>query len=290
MDGTRLKIRRRMITANYFNEERPWLVNTAMRSARQSGITAWSPGMSRRLRMFVDNFREDFSVMVTLTYPEVFPKDGREVKRHWRAFIERVRRTGWLDYGSLVWFLEFQRRGAPHIHFLATSWISKALVASAWSSVTGGNPLSCSRTEALRDAERAGAYARKYASKSEQKDVPPEFVNVGRMWGCVGRKISEQGLPRLPVVEADILRAAPAFIEKICSTRMDSCRVFETMSGWVMYGTEREIQDTWRYLQDAFRFVGRDGKPLVNTRQKTWVESPATHVRRVKPMMQSSLP
>ncbi|BBA90283.1 hypothetical protein MPSD_50110 [Mycobacterium pseudoshottsii JCM 15466] len=56
--------------------------------------------------------------MVTLTYPgdwEVVAPDGASVKRHmvlWRKRFER-------EYGEPVrhiWKLEFQRRGAPHIH------------------------------------------------------------------------------------------------------------------------------------------------------------------------------
>lgn len=56
--------------------------------------------------------------MVTLTYPghwEVVAPDGASVKRHmvlWRKRFER-------EYGEparYIWKLEFQRRGAPHIH------------------------------------------------------------------------------------------------------------------------------------------------------------------------------
>lgn len=56
--------------------------------------------------------------MITLTYPgdwEVVAPDGDSVKRHmvlWRKRFER-------EYGEparYIWKLEFQRRGAPHIH------------------------------------------------------------------------------------------------------------------------------------------------------------------------------
>jgi hypothetical protein len=56
--------------------------------------------------------------MTTLTYPgdwlTVAP-DGQAVKAHLRAFFERFRRAwgfGWVG----IWKLEFQRRGAPHVH------------------------------------------------------------------------------------------------------------------------------------------------------------------------------
>ncbi|WP_461480157.1 rolling circle replication-associated protein [Mycobacterium sp. HUMS_1102779] len=56
--------------------------------------------------------------MITLTYPgdwEVVAPDGASVKRHivlWRTRFQR-------EYGEsarYIWKLEFQRRGAPHIH------------------------------------------------------------------------------------------------------------------------------------------------------------------------------
>ncbi|MGV0482434.1 rolling circle replication-associated protein [Mycobacterium kansasii] len=56
--------------------------------------------------------------MVTLTYPgdwEVVAPDGASVKRHMVLWRKRFQR----EYGELaryIWKLEFQRRGAPHIH------------------------------------------------------------------------------------------------------------------------------------------------------------------------------
>lgn len=56
--------------------------------------------------------------MVTLTYPgdwEVVAPDGASVKRHMVLWRKRFQR----EYGEpvrCIWKLEFQRRGAPHIH------------------------------------------------------------------------------------------------------------------------------------------------------------------------------
>src|SRR5262249_54003424 len=50
--------------------------------------------------------------MITLTYQQEFPCDGRQVHRDLETFLDRLqRRFGEL---SLIWKLEFQRRGAPH--------------------------------------------------------------------------------------------------------------------------------------------------------------------------------
>nr|WP_241566677.1 hypothetical protein [Mycolicibacterium elephantis] len=56
--------------------------------------------------------------MITLTYPgdwEVVAPDGASVKRHMVLWRKRFQR----EYGETaryIWKLEFQRRGAPHIH------------------------------------------------------------------------------------------------------------------------------------------------------------------------------
>jgi len=136
----------------------------------------------------------DYHIMGTLTYPAEYPKDGRIVKGHLRAFIERCRRyhekngnNGW----SIFWFLEFQERGAPHFHFFTNFEIDKGLLALWWHDIVDSRDsrhlLAGTRIEYLR-AGRSGTlgYAAKYAAKSSQKEVPPCFANVGRFWGAVG--------------------------------------------------------------------------------------------------------
>ncbi|ORB76862.1 rolling circle replication-associated protein, partial [Mycobacterium timonense] len=56
--------------------------------------------------------------MVTLTYPgdwESVAPDGASVKRHMMLWRKRFQRE-WGDPARYIWKLEFQRRGAPHIH------------------------------------------------------------------------------------------------------------------------------------------------------------------------------
>lgn len=152
-------------------------------------------------------------IMVTLTSPanweRVYVCDehgealggGRLLKAHLQAFRKRLERflkrhgvTSW----SALWFLEFQRRGAPHLHLMLfacklpepTRRALRNWCGSAWSSVVG-NP---DRLE-LGKHRRAGTqvarmkckhfgYAVKYATKTEQKEVPHYFRDVGRFWGC----------------------------------------------------------------------------------------------------------
>jgi hypothetical protein len=56
--------------------------------------------------------------MVTLTYPgdwESVAPDGASVKRHVTLWRKRFQRE-WGEPARYIWKLEFQRRGAPHIH------------------------------------------------------------------------------------------------------------------------------------------------------------------------------
>ncbi len=189
-------------------------------------------------------------VFVTLTYGSQWPTSGRRVKDDWRAFTERLRRLGYFMKESIIWFLEFQARGAPHFHFLATGWIPKSFVAEAWADITEGNARSCSRVEGLKHPEAAGAYAAKYAAKNEQKAVPLEYKDVGRFWGVAGlaRTLAREGLPVCPSLSAVLPRVGPGpALEKIFCLEM-GIRVYETPIGWVIYGTEREIRRAWNWL------------------------------------------
>lgn len=57
----------------------------------------------------------NFGSMLTLTYPKTYPVDGSVVKEDLRVFLQWVRRRYPTEY---LWFLEFQERGAPHLHVL----------------------------------------------------------------------------------------------------------------------------------------------------------------------------
>lgn len=141
--------------------------------------------------------------MVTLTMPgewESVCPDGRTFKRHvmaWRRRLERWLRARGCEAWSGLWFCEFQRRGAPHLHILL--WGPRlseldtrefaAWASSSWADVVGHeNPVE--REKHLRAGTRVErvrrphfGYAVKYASKMEQKRVPDGFRDVGRFWG-----------------------------------------------------------------------------------------------------------
>lgn len=138
--------------------------------------------------------------MLTLTYPADFPEDGELVKRQLHSFFVWLRRhceqhaIGTEFQGvqfSAFWFLEFQKRGAPHIHIFITHPAKHQAVAFRWFNGVGSDDdrhlRAGTRIEWLKKG-RAGviAYASKYAAKQSQKVVPEWFDNVGRFWGVRG--------------------------------------------------------------------------------------------------------
>ncbi len=153
--------------------------------ARGSILMLSRPAKRRMMHTFRNC--ERLPVMLTLTYPGEFPADGREVKRHWanmRAWLVRTmgRKGGW--------FLEFQRRGAPHFHVFLDGEVDFELIAQRWYQVVGSKDLrhlvAGTRIEMLREGHAAAAYAAKYAAKVEQKEPPEGFASVGRFWGTFG--------------------------------------------------------------------------------------------------------
>jgi len=149
----------------------------------------------QRLAFVAANTDVKFRTMITLTYPKEFPSDGEKVKRDLRAFLDFIRRD--LEHPFYLWFLEFQRRGAPHIHMLI-DWpmpigvLAKRevrfRVSATWYRIVGSGDekhlAAGTRTGVLRSPEGGAHYAVKYAMKMYQKCVPEGYRNVGRFWGC----------------------------------------------------------------------------------------------------------
>lgn len=93
----------------------------------RSEVTHWSK--RSRMRMVRTVAQLDYSdwtdetgvlAMVTLTYPGQWEKvapNGKTLKKHFERF--RMRWTKAIGRWRVLWKLEFQGRGAPHIHLLA---------------------------------------------------------------------------------------------------------------------------------------------------------------------------
>lgn len=159
----------------------------------------------------------ELNTMLTLTYPKVYPRNGEEVKRALNTLLQRLRSKGKFEY---LWFLEFQKRGAPHFHILtdhggitprmrvdvAETWV-RHMTKSDWfiaqTVIESIDNCTCEYDtmvthirraygvafhrdtwQIVREKDGAKRYVTKYAQKPEQKVVPKEYQDVGRFWGC----------------------------------------------------------------------------------------------------------
>lgn len=170
-------------------------------------IDAFSVDSRRRMLNYLRNSEAEFKYMVTLTYPG----EGSECywvyhQAHLRAFIERMRRAGHVsDESSVFWFIEFQKRGAPHYHLYIERRIDFDWIAKNWYEVVGsGHPdhlAAGTRIEKFRCGRQGfTSYAAKYAAKLDQKVVPELFkaaksyyapeieLNGFRWWGIAGNR------------------------------------------------------------------------------------------------------
>lgn len=158
--------------------------------------------------------------MVTLTYPGDWrgsAPDGRTVKRHLEQFRKRWERK----WGPLVgvWKLEFQQRGAPHLHLYVARPVSgrdadfRRWVSEAWFEVVGSGDIRhlragtgvdrqfCARAvDVRRLCTYFSKHNSKYSGKSEQNEVPAGFYDVGRFWGVWGM---EKAVERVELTRGD---------------------------------------------------------------------------------------
>jgi hypothetical protein len=190
-------------------------------------IDAFSEKSRRRLRLAAVNAFPALTSQFVLTYPAVFPEDGRISKYHVATFLKSFRQK--FKGVPYLWVLEFQRRGAPHYHLYTPlevteenrQWLVKTWVRIACHGHYVEGPPSREYFEKLREKYLRtatsvheheshfikwdmgnGAYVCKYLEKSNQKDVPDGYLSVGRFWG------SSRGLcPKPTWLEADHMTA-----------------------------------------------------------------------------------
>lgn len=157
-------------------------------------ITEFTRKARQRLAFVASNTSVVFRTMISLTYPKEYPRDGKRVKQDLRRFLGWLRRdTGGCE---ILWFLEFQQRGAPHVHIVTDYSLPSGYparkdfrwrVSTTWWRVCGKlDPKHLAagcRTERLRSLEGGKHYAVKYAMKMRQKVVPVDYRDVGRFWG-----------------------------------------------------------------------------------------------------------
>lgn len=159
---------------------------------KDNKITRLSKKSLSRLAFVVTTTKVKFKSLLTLTYENI-PTNGRQVKSQLNRFLTYLRRRFRYHKLEYLWFLEFQKRGAPHFHVLlnvSSDIVSRETILQKWVDITGGSKKAERVTKHKRSWENiqkqdgAKRYALKYALKPEQKQVPRKYRDVGRFWGC----------------------------------------------------------------------------------------------------------
>jgi len=142
--------------------------------------------------------------MVTFTYPRVFTTEGPVVKAQWERLYARWARRYGVPKG--MWKLEFQERGAPHLHaFVGLPEEEDGLRAwllDAWYGCVGsgdkrhlynGVDISRWRWGSLgQNASKVGEYFARHGAKgwrSYQNQLPEGYTSPGRWWGVWGKSV-----------------------------------------------------------------------------------------------------
>jgi hypothetical protein len=172
-------------------------------------ITEFSNKSRKKLAFYASNAALDWRSMITLTYARHYPTDGMVCKANLNSFLTYVRKL--LAGVRYLWFLEFQKRGAPHFHILLSADYDKEIsekLAGSWVNLSTReddkedarymkfvtwfnsgkrgvpNCNGCQFWQSAKSSNGLSHYAVKYAVKMEQKTVGKDYVNVGRFWGC----------------------------------------------------------------------------------------------------------
>lgn len=169
---------------------------------RKSDIEELSVESRKRLAFTASNANCEWKSMMTLTYGAEYPHNGKQVKRDLNLFLCTLRRR--IKGVRYLWFLEFQKRGAPHVHILLSSSFEELAfghLVEKWitlSSAYAESEISEQNIEKFNLHQNGGVYdfwqnarserglshyAVKYATKTEQKSVPTGYQSVGRFWG-----------------------------------------------------------------------------------------------------------
>lgn len=215
-------------------------------------IFQFSENSRRRLRFAALNAWPKLISQFCLTYHEHFPSDGKELKRQLHNFLKVFRKR----YPGTVylWILEFQRRGAPHFHlflpFSPSPEVGREL-AAIWLRVSGQSD--DQQAVAFHEHSRNfitwdmgnGSYICKYIEKSRQKDVPDNFVNVGRFWGA------SRGLVPMPIdVDFDSFASAHDLRDEKTGECSDAVIL---AARWLGKWYERQTPKKYRKFRRNFR-------------------------------------
>lgn len=160
----------------------------AEKTYKRGAVDELSAKSIKKLAFYAQNTSIEMVTFITLTYPAEYPSNGKEVKKHLNRFLSWVRA---LHKGvEYLWFMEFQRRGAPHFHVILDADMTgeKREISQRWYDAVGSEDKkhlqAGTNTQRVRERNGAARYVAKYASKQYQKKRPEGYRDCGRFWGC----------------------------------------------------------------------------------------------------------
>jgi hypothetical protein len=164
-------------------------------------IYEYNPRTAFRLSLHLSEYFDLYINEITVTYPAEFPTNGEIVRRHRHLVISWLKYHGVKEYTTV---LEFQERGAPHIHILVDAWIGKEKLTAAWSKIVGQS--SMTYVAKIQDPTKTKTYMASYARKKDQKKVPDGYENVGKWWTS-NRSVKPQEIEKIEYnTEKELMR------------------------------------------------------------------------------------
>lgn len=195
--------------------------------AKRGTVTRLTEQSKSRMTAALQDLLPSYRFMGTLTVGREWSRDGAWFKgaldKFFVWFLRAMRKqSGNPTEDSIFWFLEFQARGAPHVHFFYTTRVPWLESAEKWAKICDDPMMEriATRFEKLRGVNggspRGGAlaYARKYARKLAQKLVPEDYRSVGRFWGVRGCRIRCTCKVQMPATKGGV-----AYVRRV----MDYC-------------------------------------------------------------------
>lgn len=167
----------------------------------RGSIKKLSGRAASRLTRYLQECEAEYRYFGTFTLGADWPRDGRVFKLRLDRFLAvfmRLQRSycdaDRVAYQSCLWFLEFQLRGAPHIHMFYTQRVPWREAAGAWTGAMGDITIfyTCSKLERFAGGRSAQvSYARKYAAKGAGMTVDLAAEMLGLNAGLEAKRKGE---------------------------------------------------------------------------------------------------
>ncbi len=154
-------------------------------SVKRGTIKGYSEKSKRRYRFLLRNTKKIWSHEMEVGYPADFPMNGKKVKRDIKLLKESLEKES--PGIAWTWRLGFQKRKAPHVHFLTDRPIDYKWLARRWFEIVGsGDPRHLkagTHVDKIKNVGKMINYMVNYMADDKETEVPEGFEDVGRFWG-----------------------------------------------------------------------------------------------------------